>query len=383
MMSFESSPKERRTGQVFELMTSPELVSEIEWKFQLFSILLKAENPNWGGSESELAQETIVYFHERPLDSDIQNEWQSIIGELSEFSVDEESLYNLTLAYGHPERLKKVFEMIALHKPNISNPEKIQQKFFLLLDLFEKNLPDVLIEKFHTQLQQDKEKRIEAFREVKKRIEKLIDFFMPDSATTPVKKVNFIPTDPLWRINSGRNFSFGEEQVIASHIENTENQDHEFLHGVINPIVDKLALKLTKEQQEKISSMASETLKRDYGDGWYSLLCEELIRSYNDVFKHSGKTVTYEDFHQKISGLTEESFQKYLSESVALRQRCQAMGIHNAEELKQKSRKFFDAFEKNPLRELILKIYGDYEGRSDKTGVNFEKFLLENFTSRL
>ena len=375
-------PKEREKKEpTFEVMKTPEIVVQEEKGAQLFSLLLKAENSNWGETETPLSKETVKYFRDNPISPEILK----TIKNFHEGGIDEETLYNFALTYQHPERVEKVLEMVEKYKPNVKNPQEVYQKVLTLLEHFDQTFStSPLAEKFSAEIERDRNERLQRIEETKKRIEKLIDFFKPDSKTTNVKKINFVPTDPLYKKNSGRAFSvFPGEQIIISHIDNVDNQDHEFCHAIINPIVEKLSQQLTDEQKEKISQLASEKLKQDYGDDHFSLLCEEFIRTYNDVFKRGEKPQTYEDFVQKISSITEDQFQKFLADSQNLRARCEQLEIKTIEDFKNKSREYFEKFEKNQLRESIFKLYQEYCSRPNKEVENFEEFVLEKFPTRI
>jgi hypothetical protein len=375
-------PKEREKKEpTFEIMKTPEIVVQEEKGAQLFSLLLKAENSNWGETETPLSKETVKYFRDNPISPEILK----TIKNFHEGGIDEETLYNFALTYQHPERVEKVLEMVEKYKPNVKNPQEVYQKVLTLLEHFDQTFStSPLAEKFSAEIERDRNERLQRIEETKKRIEKLIDFFKPDSKTTNVKKISFVPTDPLYKKNSGRAFSvFPGEQIIISHIDNVDNQDHEFCHAIINPIVEKLSQQLTDEQKEKISQLASEKLKQDYGDDHFSLLCEEFIRTYNDVFKRGEKPQTYEDFVQKISSITEDQFQKFLADSQNLRARCEQLEIKTIEDFKNKSREYFEKFEKNQLRESIFKLYQEYCSRPNKEVENFEKFVLEKFPTRI
>ena|GEM_PF-590901 len=382
IMNFENPQNNtEKQERSFEVMKIPEIVVQEERGTQLLSLLLKAENPEWGETETPLAQETTEYFRDNPIDSEILK----TIKEFYEEGVDEETLYNLALTYQHPERAEKVLEMMAEYKPHVKNPQEVYQKVLTLLENFDKTFSaSPLAEKFATEIKRDKNERLQRIEETRKRIGSLIDFFKPDSKTTDVKKLSFVPTDPLYKKNSGRAFSaFPGEQIIISHIDNIDNQDHEFLHGIVNPIVKKISQQLTDEQKEKISQLASEKLKQDYGDGHFSLLCEEFIRTYNDVLKKGEKLQTYEDFARKISGINEDQFQKFLAESRNFNARCSELGIATIEDFKNKSQEYFERFEKNPLRDLIFELYQEYSDRPNKETENFEQFVLKNFPDRI
>jgi len=70
--------------------------------------------------------------------------------------------------------------------------------------------------------------------------------------------------------------------IISSHIENPNNVEHEFMHSFINPIVEKFADQLTDDEKQQIVNSSSRGLKVDqgYGEDWFSLLCESIIRTY-------------------------------------------------------------------------------------------------------
>ena len=389
MKNFESKfypnmekPKEpEKKEATFEVMGIPEIVIQEEKGAQLFSLLLTAENPEWGETEAPLVKETANYFCNNPLNPEI-------IKTIKDFyiqGIDEETLYNLALTYQHPERVEKVLEMVAKYKPHVKNPQEIHQKVITLLESFNQTFSaSPLAEKFAAEIEQDRNERLARLAETRKRIENLIDFFKPDSKTTDTRKLIFVPTDPLYRVNSGRNFSaFPGEQIIISHIDNVDNQDHEFSHGIVNPIVEKLSQQLTDEQKEKISRLASGKLKQDYNDGHFSLLCEEFIRTYNDFLKRGERPQTYEDFVQKIYGISEKQFQKELVQSKNFKARCEELGITTIKDFKNKSQEYFERFEKNQLRDLIFEIYQEYSSRPNKKAENFEQFILSKFSARI
>ncbi len=363
----------------FEVMRIPEIIVQEERGAQLFSLLLKAQNPEWGETETSLAKEATEYFHDNPLDPEIVE----AIDDFYEQDVDEETLYNLALTYQNPERAEKVLEMAEKYKPHVKNPQEVHQNLLEILESFDQTFSNSsLAEKFASKIEQDKSKRIERLEEAKERIGNLINFFKPDSETTDIQKLVFVPTDPLYKKNSGRSFSaFPGEQIIISHIDNTDNQDHEFLHGIINPIVEKLSQQLTDGQKEKISQLANEKLKQDYGESYFSLLCEELIRTYNDVFKRGEKPQTYESFFEKISDIDENQFQEFLKQGKNLKARCKQLEITTVSDFKSKSQEYFEKFERNPLQDLIFDLYQEYSDCPDEE--NFEQFIMLKFSKRV
>lgn len=365
----------------FEVMKTPEIVIQEERGAQLFSLLLKAKSPEWGETETLLAKETVEYFKENPLDPNILK----IIHELQNRGVDEEAFYNMALIYKHPKRIEGLLKMAKEHKSHIKNPQKIYQEVLTILESIDKSFSSSpLAEKFIILIEKDKNNRIAKIEETRKRIEKIIAFFKPDSKTTTMQRLIFVPTDPLYKKNSGRAFSgFFDEHIIISHIDNIDNQDHEFCHGIINPIVKKLSKQLTEEQKEKVSQLTSGRLKQDYGDGFYSLLCEEFIRTYNDYFKKGRGLETYDNFQKKLETIDENQFQKEWFKSDTLTLRFQELGVKTLLDFKNKSKEYFEKFEKDQLQNIVFKLYQEYANRPDKEYENFEKFILEKFPKKI
>jgi hypothetical protein len=324
-----------------EVMKVPEISIQEEPGVLLFSLILKAKDPNYGESEnkSQIVKETNEYFDKNPLDqTTIQ-----ILKEMEEDGIDEETLYNLSLTYEHDERVENVFQMMSKYKGHIKIPKKewpkIRSKFVDVLHSFEKSFSDTsLAQKFRAITEEDKNKRLKNLEQSEEMISELIKFFKPDPKTTPTEKLIFLPTIPVIKKETGRAFRLGKEQIILSNIENVGNQKHEFLHGIINPIVDKLWKILSEEQKNKITELSSYDLKykQNYGERPRSLLCEELIRTFNNV----------EDF-------------------------------------KNKSQEYFDKFESNKLREMLFELYEEYSSLASEQNINFEQFILDKLPKLL
>lgn len=365
-----------------EVLKTPEIVIQNEEGAHLLSLILEARDPKWSNADNPLAKATKEYFEANPLNQEVSG-FLDEIRALQKDGVDEEVLYILALTYEHSEREEKAFETIREHKSYIKEPKELQQKLFKAIETMKQSFSaSPLAERFSSETEQDKKARLENLEETKERINRIIDFFKPDSRTTRVSKISLMPTDPLYKVSSGYSFNFGEEVVLKTHIENPDNLEHEFSHSVINPIVDKLFDQLTPEQKGKISELASKKLKQDYGEGCYSLLCEEFIRTYNDVLKIGRKPQTYEDFQRKMAIISDNQFQKELVWNQNLKTRCDELEIKTIEDFKTKSQEYFERFEKNLLRDMIFDFYQEYINRPDKN-VNFEQFVLNNFVSKI
>ncbi len=323
MEGFPKIIKKESLVEKIEIMKTPEIVSEKEDGFLIYTLIQKGLNPDFGDSETILSKKISGYFENNPISEDIKNS----LNELSNLGINEEQMSNLTLAYRNKERLDKLVKIFGQHYKDIKDPAVIYNKFFDILDNFSKDFSNTDINKeIKSEIEEDIKKRKDGINEIINIEEKLIAFFRPDIKTTNIKKINFIPTNPVLKSNYGRNFSsFYEEQIIVSNIDNIENQKHELSHGIINPIISKLFNNLSQEEKEKIRELASENLKNNYGENPLYLLKEEFVKTYTEVFTNNL--------------------------------------IDNSEG-------------GNKLRDIILELYSDY-GKGDNK--NFEQFILNNF----
>ncbi len=369
-----------------ETMNVPEIVVQPEKGTYLLSIILKGHNPEWGNCDSELAKLTERHFSEHSLNIDIKN----TIEELTKEGVDEESLYNLSLTYQHPERTKYVFDMLVEHKDiKKVKAEEFQQKLIEALGIIDKDSSLNSLEKeFTEEIEKDIKIRQEQLEGSRQRIEKLIDFFRPKLQTTEIEKINLMPTDFLYHKRSGKSFGLGKELVLMSPLEDSiEGQAHEFLHGVINPIIDKLDKNLTEYHKRRIIELASGKIKQHYGEtAYYSHLCEGFIRTYLNVFEKGEKPQTYKNFRELISQkiTNDVQFQEILTRDKELKQRCDVLGIFNLKEFTEKSKDYFKTYEEDKLENIIYDFLGDYKREcSDKPEITFEDFVLQKFVRYL
>ncbi len=369
-----------------EIMNVPEIIVQPEKGTQLLSIILKGHNPEWGNCDSESAKLTEQHFSEHPLNIDIKD----TIEELTKEGVDEESLYSLSLTYQNPERVGYVFDILKKHKGiERVRAEESQRKLIEVLEILDKNPSfDGLKKKLAEEIEKDIAIRREQSAESRQSIKKLINFFRPKSETTEIKRVNLLPTDFLYHKRSGKSFSLGKELILMSSPEDsTEGQAHEFLHGVINLIVDKLDKNLSKDHKRKIVELASGEIKQHYGEkNYYSHLCEGFIRTYLNVFEKGEKPQTLENFRELISQniLSDGQFQEILAGDKELKQRCNVLGISNLKELTEKSKDYFETYKEDKLGNIIHDFFGDYTREcSNKPEITFEDFVLQKFVHYL
>ncbi len=384
MKSPEGTPK-IETQQ--ETMKPPEVEIREEKGPMLLSLLLKGHRPEREESEpeNEVTKKVVDFFEKNPLDGD-SKEFLEEIGALEDRGVDEETLYNMSLTHGRPERIDDLFDFIKKHKNEVADPRKVRVGLIKELNKLEKALPKSLKKTIEEATLKDIESRKENIDYTKKRIEDVTDFFKPKTATSKIDKVTVMPTDFLFPKESGKAFRLGNEVILQSQIENPKGLDYEFLHPVINPIIEKLSSKLTEEQKEKIVKMGSHNLKveQKYGNDYFRLLCEEFIRTYNELIQDVKTPVTIEDFEKEINEMDEVGFAEILSQKENLKNRFKKLDISTLKDLKSKSRKFYNEFEKNDLREIVFLFYQKYiHEREENEKVTFEDFVLEKFNEEI
>ncbi len=364
-----------------EIMKLPEISVAEENGEILLSVLFKGYDPSWGGHEHALVAEVENFFEQHPLDEKTIKFLQGL-KESKDDSANEEMLYEIALTLDNPERMDAVVEFVSKYKFLTRNLQELQEELLVELRNLEALLPDDLKNKFKLAIQDDVEKRNQNMEATKKQIANLIDFFRPSPKTTKIKKIVILPTDFLYHEESGTAFEFGDTTILRSHIDNPGNLEHEFLHSVINPIVEKLSEKLTEEQKQKISNLGSYRLRmeEEYGDGYESLLCEELIRTYNDVIQKGEKPLSYDDFVQKINTIDDVQFLEILQKDEKLKSRCAQLGIITLEDMKNKSKEYYTRFSEGELRGIVYKFYQKYIQEKEKNNkITFEDFALKEF----
>ncbi|MBI2626598.1 MAG: hypothetical protein HYW69_03335 [Candidatus Nealsonbacteria bacterium] len=396
-MSFEqpkfeelSEIKTDKTEQQGEkIMEVPEIIVQPEKGINLMSFMLKGYNPEWGDNDHELSRATNEYFEKNPLSDEIRKSLDDLRA-LKKDGIDQEVLFNIALSYGHPERLKETSANLMRDK-ELDNPDEVQEKLLKLMEDLDKKLNSdpkflELKDKFDIETRKDIETRRGGLEKRKEEIDKLLEFFRPKAETTKAKRINIIPTDYLYNKESGMSFSIGDEIIIRAPLEDSENGQwtHEFLHGVINPINDKLYGKLTDEQKEKIIKMSPGKLKQHYGENANTLLNESFIRTYVNLFDKGSGPYNYEYFKKLIPGVSEKQFQDFLKYDKELKQRMDALGISSFKEFSEKSEQYFEKYEEGPLSNIIYRLYGDYqkELQSNKK-LTFEDFVSSRFINYL
>lgn len=278
---------------------------------------------------------------------------------------DDEAVFMLALTLDHPEWKDSILEQMKQHKPHVQNVEKILEKL-------RKNYSG-----WQSQSQPNAEDVMwwtEHLPETKTRIADLIAYFRPSSGEV-AKKIIIVPSDKLLSSkDTGSSFHVGDTTVIMSHTENTENFEHEFLHGIINPMTEELAGKIP---QEKVVALASSKLKVEemYGDHSLSLLNEELIRTYNFIkFKRPIRTLA--NFTALVDSLSEDRFTELISTEPRTKERFATVGISSLADFKAKVEEYYNRYEKNELRERVYHLYERFNAEKvNNPSIKFKDFF--------
>lgn len=366
-----------------EVMKLPEIEIKSEKGLFLLSVLGKGYNPEWGNQDKKcvLVKETEKYFEKNPLNAE-SIEYLKSIKAFEQDGVDEESLFYLSMMYKHPERDSETLARDKLISKD--GVEELKNGLFKIFEKLENSLSsNKLAKDFEKATEGDIEKRQEKLPETRKMLQEVINFLRPSPETTKVKKAIFVPTNYLWRQESGRFTEFGDEFVISENVDIQDSNPHEFMHSIINPITEKLRGRLTEEQKQKIVKMSPEMLKgkMDYGEHWYSLFNESLIRTYIDYFS-KGENPGFESFRKKIDQIKDEDDFQEKAENWDTRTKevTEKLGIRTFVDLKEKLQQYFDMEVKNELAGRVCDFYQKYaEVQKSDPNLNFEDYLQQNY----
>lgn len=288
-----------------------------------------------------------------------------------EYVGDEEAVFMLALTLDHPEWKDFILEQMKKNKPHVQNVEKI-------LERLRENYSG-----WQSQIQPNAEDAVwwtEHLPEVKVRIEDLLAYFRPSPGEV-AKKIIIVPSDKLLSSkDTGSSFHVGDTIVIMSHTENTENFEHEFLHGIINPTTEDLAEKIP---DEKVVALASDKLKVEemYGDHALSLLNEELIRTYNFI-KLKKPIRTLANFTVLVDSLSEDSFAELINTEPRTKERFATVGIYSLPDFKTKVKEYYDRYEKNELRERVYHLYERFNSEKiNNPNIKFKNFFTREIES--
>jgi hypothetical protein len=268
---------------------------------------------------------------------------------------DEEAAFWAGLAFGYPEREQEIIEQFKKYKPHITDSE---------------NLLHVTNQFLEESFVYGVEEIGGTVADPESRVQKLFSYFKPREIPA---RIVVVPSDNLTAPTSGRSWQLGGDGYVVSHSTNPDNFDHETLHLIINPMVEKFETILSEGQKKSILKMGAEKLQEKYGDDWMPMLCEELINTHKECVERNEPPETFESFFAKIQTLTDEDIRAVLL-AEGRGDQLRELGIGTRQELFDKAREFYERYIQNRLRDSLYRIYQDYRSSDE----DFEEALRRN-----
>jgi hypothetical protein len=271
---------------------------------------------------------------------------------------DEEAAFWSGLTFGHPEKEQELIEQFKKYKPHIADPENLVRK----INHFLRENSGYAPEEVGNPVADPQE-----------RVRKLFSYFRPREMP---ERIIVVPSDNLTAPTSGRSWLLGSDGYVVSHSTNPDNFDHETLHLIINPMVEKFENILSEEQKKSILEMGAEKLQEKYGDDWMPMFCEEIINTYKECVEKGESPETLEGFQQKIQFISDEDFAEVLR-SEGKGSEIRQLGIKTKEELSDRAKEYYSRYVENNLRDVIYRIYMAYGDSDDGFEAAFKRGISE------
>lgn len=325
-----------------------------------FSVINKTLSNKWGNEQNEDIANSIKNSNLNFDDS--RKQFEDIL-ELSDHN--EETLNWLAFSVDKNESIKNsIIDNITKHKRlSEENAVRLFEKFsdFYHINKQKINTNDL----FETFIFDDINSRQEALPELSEKINKAVDFFNPKNLS--VKEIVYLPTNPLENKQSGSGIDTGKTSYVNTEKWNEVNQVHEFLHFIVNPIIEKL--ELSQEDEENILKIASEKIK-DYQFP-KSILTEEIIRTYKTGLNFDNKP-GFNNFKQRLLNLSREKLQDILDSE----KEGQSVSVGELLSDDNLIKSYYEKYDKNELSERIWTFFENFKNSESD---NFEEYFLKNY----
>lgn len=272
--------------------------------------------------------------------------------------------------------------------------EEFLQRSSDLLDEISKQYPE-MIKDLNEKTELDRQEKEKISEQIKKYLNEAADFLNPKSEATRMLSFHLLPDDPVKPIG-GRGLRMGEDIYIISKVpEPSELKSlsalenltlfgitaHECLHGIINPITEKI--KLDEKQEKKVLELVSFRLRKtqNYKSNASSLLNESLIRAYPLQFI-GGRQISLENFRKQVDIMTEELFQEMKMDIERSSLSIQSKTLEVFKEFELES--FYNKYLKDELSNRISAFYKDYMAEKEKqANMTFEDYFIKNYKELL
>lgn len=389
---FESKPK---------IENKPEIEKQSQLKFEVapveavkglneLTVLRRIADSSWG-KKSDIDKEI------DNLSKDEMDEIKNIFNNLMAIAKSNEESFELAaVTKGKPAEAREgALKYLIRYKGfKKEEAEEFLQRSSDLLDEASQQYPK-MIEILNEKTELDRQEKERASEQIKKYLDEAVDFLNLKSETTRMLSVHLLPNDPVKPIN-GRGLRMGEDiYIISVAPEPSDLKDlsvlenltpvgitvHECLHGMINPITEKIAL--NKQQEKRILDLVSFRLRKSqsYKGNANNLLNESLIRAYPLQFI-GGRQISLENFRRQAGIMTEELFQE-------MKTNVERSGLviksKTLEEFKESElESFYNEYLKDKLAEKISDFYKDYMAEKKRQAdITFEDYFIKYYKKLL
>lgn len=389
---FESEPK---------IENKPEIEKQPQVEFEVtpveavkglneLTVLRRIADISWG-KESDIDKEI------DNLPKDEKDEIKKIFNDLMAIAEsNEEALELAAVAKGKSAEAREgALKYLIRYKGfKKEEAEEFLQRSLDLLDEASQRYPK-MIEILNEKTELDRQEKERDSEQIRKYIDKAVDFLNLKSETTRKLSIHLLPNDPIKPIDC-KGFKMDEDIYIISKapelsglkdLSALENLTpigitvHECLHGMINPITEKI--ELDKQQEKRILDLVSFRLRKakSYKGNASSLLNESLIRAYPLQFI-GGRQISLKDFRRQTGIMTEESFQEMKTD---VEQNGLSIKSKTLEEFKEfELESFYNEYLKDKLADKISNFYKDYMTEKERQAdITFEDYFIKNYKELL
>lgn len=389
---FESEPK---------IENKPEIEKQPQVEFEVapveavkglneLTILRRIADNSWG-KESDIDKEI------DNLSKDEKDEIKKSFNNLMAIAKsNEEALELAAVVKGKPAEAKEgALKYLIRYKGfKKKGAEEFLQRSSDLLDEASQRYPKMM-EILNEKTELDRQEKEMDSEQIKKYIDEAADFLNLKSKTTKMLSVHLLPNDPVKPIG-GRGLRMGEDiYIISKAPESSDLKDlsalenltpvgitvHECLHGMINPITEKI--ELDKQQEKRVLDLISFRLRKaqSYKGDASNLLNESLIRAYPLQFI-GGRQISLENFRRQAGIMTEELFQEMKTN---VEQSGLSIKSKTLEEFKESEiESFYNEYLKDKLADKISDFYKDYMAEKERQAdITFEDYFIKNYKELL
>jgi hypothetical protein len=207
----------------------------------------------------------------------------------------------------------------------------------------------------------------------------IIDFFRPKRATADVRKVLVVASGEMLS-SVGTVYNMDEEVITIFAGSDVETAGHEFMHCLINPVVEKI--NFSEAEAGRIKDLVVLYIRVFCNDAT-EYMEESLINSYLRSYS-KGKSVReillgiYDNIDQ-LTFTRELKRSKYFSETM------RALGVKSYSDWTDKKKEeLYERYFQGGLMERCVDFYKEYEvAKRGEPFLTFEDFFLQNYKELL